>query len=58
MKMESPLDQIIVGDCLKALRKIPDASIDACFADPPFNLNKRYGKHDDAMAREEYLAWC
>ncbi len=58
-KATSPLlDQIIVGDCLKALRKIPDASVDACFADPPFNLNKRYGKHDDAMVREEYLAWC
>lgn len=58
MKTDLPLDQVIVGDCLKALRKIPDASIDACFADPPFNLNKRYGKHDDAMARDEYLAWC
>jgi modification methylase len=33
-----PLDQILVGDCLAELRKLPDASIDLVFADPPYNL--------------------
>lgn len=56
--MSLTLDQIIVGDCLPALRKIPDDSVDVCFADPPFNLKKRYGKYDDRRELDEYLAWC
>src|SRR5690242_15573016 len=33
-----PLDQILVGDCIAELAKLPDASIDLVFADPPYNL--------------------
>jgi len=32
------LDRIVTGDCLENLRKIPDASVDMVFADPPYNL--------------------
>ena len=31
-------DRIIIGDCIEALRKLPDASVDLVFADPPYNL--------------------
>lgn len=31
-------NRIIVNDCLKALRGLPDASCDLVFADPPYNL--------------------
>ncbi|MBV9827524.1 MAG: site-specific DNA-methyltransferase [Alphaproteobacteria bacterium] len=31
-------DVIIEGDCLEALARLPDASIDLVFADPPYNL--------------------
>jgi modification methylase len=31
-------DGIIEGDCLDALRTLPDRSIDLIFADPPYNL--------------------
>lgn len=36
----SPLlrDRVLVGDCLEELRRLPDASIDLVFADPPYNL--------------------
>jgi modification methylase len=30
--------QIVCGDCLDELKKIPDASADLVFADPPYNL--------------------
>jgi modification methylase len=30
--------QIVCGDCLEELRRIPDASADLVFADPPYNL--------------------
>lgn len=31
-------DQIIHGNCLDALAKLPDGSVDLVFADPPYNL--------------------
>ena len=33
-----PLDQILVGDCVAELAKLPGASVDLVFADPPYNL--------------------
>ena len=30
------------GDCLEILRSLPSDSVDFTFADPPFNLNKKY----------------
>jgi len=33
-----PLDCILLGDCLEELEKLPPASIDLIFADPPYNL--------------------
>ncbi|MCB1519535.1 MAG: site-specific DNA-methyltransferase [Hyphomicrobiaceae bacterium] len=32
------VDRILVGDCLAELRRLPDASVDLVFADPPYNL--------------------
>ncbi len=32
------LDHIILGDCVKILKTVPDESIDLIFADPPYNL--------------------
>jgi modification methylase len=34
-------NRIIVGDCIEELRKLPPASIDLVFADPPYNLQLR-----------------
>ena len=33
-----PLDQIIQGDCIDVLSRLPENSIDLIFADPPYNL--------------------
>jgi modification methylase len=33
-----PLDEILVGDCIAALEKLPPESVDVVFADPPYNL--------------------
>ena len=35
---ELPLGQIIQEDCVSAMRRLPDASVDMVFADPPYNL--------------------
>jgi site-specific DNA-methyltransferase (adenine-specific) len=33
-----PLGQILLGDCVKILRTLPENSVDVIFADPPYNL--------------------
>ena len=33
-----PLNRVIVGDCIEALKRLPPASVDLVFADPPYNL--------------------
>lgn len=33
-----PLDQILVGDCIEQINKLPENSVDLVFADPPYNL--------------------
>jgi len=37
-KSELPLGQILRGDCIEEMRKLPTGSIDMIFADPPYNL--------------------
>ncbi|GJD42607.1 hypothetical protein AFCDBAGC_0445 [Methylobacterium cerastii] len=33
-----PLDEILVGDCIEAMNRLPASSVDCVFADPPYNL--------------------
>ena len=33
-----PLNKILVGDCVEEIARLPQASIDLVFADPPYNL--------------------
>ena len=37
-KTTLPIDQVIQGDCIDVLDRLPDNSIDLIFADPPYNL--------------------
>lgn len=50
--------QLINGDCLETLRRFPDDCVDFCFADPPYNLQKKYDRWNDALELVEYFAWC
>jgi modification methylase len=33
-----PFNRVIEGECIAELKKLPDASVDLVFADPPYNL--------------------
>ena len=50
-----PLDQILMDDCVAAMRSLPAKSVDMIFADPPYNLqlggdlNRPDGSHVDAV---------
>lgn len=37
-KRELPLDEILQGDCIAQMARLPDKSVDMIFADPPYNL--------------------
>ena len=52
------INSIIQGDCIEILKQIPDDSIDMTFADPPFNLKKKYNGYRDNKEFAEYLEWC
>ncbi len=73
-RVAAPLqaNRVINGDCLNALRQLPDASADLVFADPPYNLqlggdlmrpnNTRVDGVDDAWDKFQsfaaYDAFC
>ncbi|MCD6117818.1 site-specific DNA-methyltransferase [bacterium] len=57
-KIEKYNNKIIQGDCLDLFKDIPDDSVDMTFADPPFNLKKKYTSYTDSLEFREYLNWC
>ncbi len=56
--IESLVHRITQGDCLERLKQIPDDSVQMTFADPPFNLGKKYNSYKDTLKLQEYLNWC
>ena len=50
---------IFHGDALDILASLPNESIDLIFADPPYNIGKKYASFVDKWpSDEEYLEWC
>jgi hypothetical protein len=52
------VNRVLHGDCLEWLYKIPDDTIDFVFADPPYNLGKKYIGYTDDLEIREYFDWC
>ncbi|MEM9247535.1 MAG: site-specific DNA-methyltransferase [Pseudomonadota bacterium] len=54
-----PLNTIIAGDCVEAMRGLPDASVDLVFADPPYNLQLKGTLHRPDNSRVDAVddAW-
>ncbi len=51
-------NQIVHGDCITAMRDLPDNIAMLCIADPPYNIGKDFGSaHDDAMPLLDYVEW-
>ena len=49
--IEKYINTIKQGDCLALFKGIPDDSVDITFADPPFNLGKKYTSYEDSVDR-------
>lgn len=45
-------------DCVEGMKQIKDESIDMIFADPPFNVGKKYGDDITKDNRSDYYSWC
>lgn len=54
-------DNIFIGDTIEIMSSWvhhKNIRFDLIFADPPYNLEKNYGKLDDALEEQEYIQWC
>ena len=60
-EMDKYLNKILAGDCIDVMRGIPDASVDAIFADSPYNLQlgskTLYRPEDQTAARAVRDSW-
>ncbi len=54
-----PLNQIIDGDCIEVMNRLPEGSIDLIFADPPYNLQLKGELHRPDNSRVDAVndAW-
>ena len=59
--MDKYLNKILLGDCIELMRGIPDGSVDAVFADSPYNLQlgqkTLYRPEDQTAARAVRDTW-
>ncbi|MGR3540493.1 MAG: site-specific DNA-methyltransferase [Hasllibacter sp.] len=46
-----PVGEILSGDCIEAMRALPDGSVDLVFADPPYNLQLQGDLHRPDASR-------
>jgi site-specific DNA-methyltransferase (adenine-specific) len=57
--LQTNLGQLYQADCQELLSLIEPESVDLAFADPPFNLGKKYTSQiNDAITDREYIDWC
>ena len=58
-KHDNDVATIYQGDCFDVLPEIGDGSVDLIFADPPYNIGKRFGAFRDSWPSESaYADWC
>lgn len=58
-KYESETTRIYHADCLDGLAEISDGSIDLIFADPPYNIGKKFSDFKDSWPSDrDYAEWC
>jgi site-specific DNA-methyltransferase (adenine-specific) len=44
------------GDCREIVPTL--GMFDLLFTDPPYNVGKKYGEHNDSMKVDDYFEWC
>lgn len=58
-KFEGSGATVYYGNCLSALHDIKNGSVDLIFADPPYNIGKRFSEFKDMWPSDlDYAEWC
>ncbi len=59
MKKSLPVNEIIHSECIAAMEKMPDESIDLIFADPPYNLqiDRKLKRPDESRVEGVHEKW-
>ena len=57
VSVASLVDDIHNVDCIELMRSMPSNSVSVVFADPPFNLSKKYLSYKDNLPYQEYIDW-
>ena len=56
---KSKKHKILIGNSLDLLDEIKNNSCNLVFADPPYNMNKKFGNNIDSWSTpEDYTNWC
>lgn len=52
--------KVFWGDCFSVLKEaVPDRSVELIFADPPYNIGKKFANFQDSWpSDEQYAEWC
>jgi len=53
--IEEVLNQVIVGDCVEVMSKLPNNSIDLVITSPPYSVGINYDVYDDNTTINQYL---
>lgn len=53
-----PVNQVVLGDCIQEMRKLPDGIARLIIADPPYNLAKDFGNWKETEQSHRWLPWC
>jgi site-specific DNA-methyltransferase (adenine-specific) len=55
---QSSAKEIVCGDAFEVLKTLPEQSFDLLFADPPYNLTKKFGKEEFIQSSsDKYEEW-
>lgn len=55
--LDQVLNRVNLEDCLTLMEQLPSGCAQMVFADPPFNLDKKYESYKDKLPLDQYLDW-
>lgn len=51
------MDEIVLGDCIEEMSKLPDGSVQLIIADPPYNIGPAFGIENEWNRSNQWLPW-
>lgn len=51
------MNDIVLGDCVEELRKLPDGCAQLIIADPPYNLGPAFGIEKEYVRSHDWIPW-